>query len=49
MKKRKHKRLSQSVEMSKHGAYLQLKHSGKRASVIPNKKREASRKHCRRQ
>ena len=40
-------KLSQQVELAKRAAYLHTKLSGKRCSRIPNKKRAASRKHCR--
>ena len=36
-----------SVELSKHGAYLQLKALKKRATRIPNKKKTLSRNACR--
>lgn len=36
-----------SVEMAKRGAYLHTKHNKRRAQVIPNKKRKASRNFCR--
>lgn len=36
-----------SVDMAKRGAYLHLTRSGKKASVIPNKKKKAARNFCR--
>ncbi len=41
------KKITTSVTLSKHGAYLQLKNLKKRASVVPNKKRNLSRNLCR--
>jgi len=39
--------MKHGAKMSKFGAYLQMKESGKRSQVIPNKKKAQSRKACR--
>ena len=39
--------MKESAVISKRGAYLHISKSGKRASVIPNKKKKAARNFCR--
>jgi len=39
--------MKHGAKMAKFGAYLQMKESGKRSQVIPNKKKTQARKACR--